>query len=507
MRKFKYIMCLMALFALIGCSKEDEQPTGIKYFPADELLLKADGEIRDLTFEKKEGMTYEVTSNVEWVTVNLEEGEGVTTCILAVSQNESSEVREGMLFVKANGSTQEIALRQKANEGGEEDEYLRIKNQSNNVTAMGGKIFIRIESNMAWKVEDSEKDWIKVVGSAEGSGCGVVPVEINGYSAELGTAERSIRIRVTSEDGSIGTFTDIKQSAFQQAEWKVEGLVDAYKATESGERTLKIKSNTMWDRIEVNGGDFLTKEPKIDKAPASIMDEVSLTFAFPLNIPGKGKRTAEVKFMKADSVLHQINIVQNNYKVTGVDLKNVFKKQKGIAGEEKSMGALLSDGDNATSYSTKSVAHENGTYLFVDFGWNIMRQHVSFKYKTPSYKVGGAISDNHNAIPYKIQLQVSNDASSWTTVKTLYTCSNSSNLVTTTWNKLKGSTFVADKSILAQWKTSPVIRGEADKAYRYWKMNVLTGANNGENPPASQPTTQQERWFFSISELWVNWYE
>lgn len=489
----KYLMICLSLiftFCIYGCEKETDKVTNlIEGIPVDELLLKAGGEVRDIVLEKAEGAKYEITSDVDWATVHTEDKENQLVCILTVQRNESSDVREGILLIKSGEAIKEVALRQKGAENTEEESFIDIKNISNTVSAFGGMVYIRIESNMEWTVEvDENSQWLTVEDNNKaGQGCGVVPVTVSAYSAGDGVTDRTGRIRVISKDGSLNKVVQIIQKAFAKAEWKIEGLeAEGYKATDTNEKTFTVTSNVEWDNIKYDN--VLFQQCSCESTPDNVMKEAVIKFKLNSNMPGTGKRIGKIAFMKGSNELYSIDVIQNNPVGNSVQLNSTFRKQNNLIGENATFAGYLTDNKNWSVYTTKSVSNAEGTYLYIDLGWNVKKQYVSFQYKTPTVA-------NGDAVPYKIKIQAQKDNNgNWTDVD-LYN--------TNGWKQFTDDKYVADKSMMKQWQTSTIICGIADEPCRYWKMLVLKGAKNNTDVP----TNIEEKNYFAISELWVKWYE
>ena len=143
----------------------------------------------DNYFSISSNLSWTVSSDKSWCTVNRSSGSNNATITVSVTANTSTSERTATITVKGGGITRTVSIKQG------EINYLNVEPTSLSFTSSSGSKNFTISSNLTWTVSSSDKSWCKVSKSA-GSNNATITVTVTENTST--TSSRSATITINS---------------------------------------------------------------------------------------------------------------------------------------------------------------------------------------------------------------------------------------------------------------------------------------------------------------------
>ncbi len=229
-----------------GREEEVEDDDFMEVSPSS-LSLAA--EATSFTVSVSTNVSYQIASNVPWITFAVSDTISASSVTFDVKVNEGTEVREGVItFTSEDGSMVRTVT---VTQAGKEMPKLNVSPATFALVSEAASIEVEIDANVKYSVSSSA-DWLTspVSGLTEAASLTFT------VAANESTSERKATLTFTSEDGSVTRTVTVTQAG--------EGLylnvtpqrIDA--PAEGGTYPLTISTNAAEPNINLNGNDWIS---------------------------------------------------------------------------------------------------------------------------------------------------------------------------------------------------------------------------------------------------------
>ena len=211
--------------------------------------LSLAAEAMSFTVSVSTNVSYQIASNVPWITFAVSDTISASSVTFDVKVNEGTEVREGVItFTSEDGSMVRTVT---VTQAGKEMPKLNVSPATFALVSEAASIEVEIDANVKYSVSSSA-DWLTspVSGLTEAASLTFT------VAANESTSERKATLTFTSEDGSVTRTVTVTQAG--------EGLylnvtpqrIDA--PAEGGTYPLTISTNAAEPNINLNGNDWIS---------------------------------------------------------------------------------------------------------------------------------------------------------------------------------------------------------------------------------------------------------
>lgn len=473
MRIYLTEIFVIVFLLLFSCSKEENSLLEINVFP-EEIVVIGSGEIREFEVKEESKLSYEVTSEDDWIQISLDGTASMNkTFKINVLPNGGDKERVGYIYIAYGATKKSIKVVQSKHIV--ESEYeLNVSKISAVIPNIGGIATFQVESNLEWEIIlDQDNSWCTIDDNTlVGYGNKVVTVRGDqNQNVELNrTAKLKVRSKTTSAiekdivitQSSFVTLLDVNPNSLQLG--KNIGDQGVFQILTTYD--LALHSSEDWFSVSTN---------QIN----TFMEECTVTVTVLKANTGVSPRTGKIEFKNGSSVVGSIEVVQKGNVDDFVDFQLAVSNLRVSTIQnsnpvEGSIAALF-DNDKSTFFTSywNSYNITVPQWIVVDLGAGNETKGTTFQYTTRNYP-------QLHYMPTEIIIQATNQAPTshvWKKEGDAYTDSDR------TWVDIAYFSG-AENCPIGVNLTSPKLVSKSDIEYRYWRFYVKQATQNPTYLPA-----------------------
>ena len=255
-----------------------------QYINVDKESVEVSVDGGEFSFTVTSNIEYEVSSNVDWITI-VSETSGTYT--FSVEATSSTGTRSGTVTITGEGITKEVTITQEA-------AYIEVSESAVEVSATGETVNLTISANVEYTVS-ANVDWITLyndsgtlsitVAATESTSerSGTVTISGSGISVEVAVTQEGAYITVSTTEFSLdfngGTISfTVKSNVDYTVSTTADWISQTSKTTSSGTTTFKYSVDvnestaTRTATITVSWGSVITKTITVSQTGAVSTD-------------------------------------------------------------------------------------------------------------------------------------------------------------------------------------------------------------------------------------------
>ena len=470
------------LCTLYSCNDEESvNPKITANF--SEINADGNGEVRSIDLGISSDEQLNIKSSVEWVEITDKIHDSKATTAksyrIIIEKNTTGSAREGDIVVSLGETVHKIKVKQRVANSAEPKD-LTLSDVSATIPNIGGEVSCYVDSNTDWKLS-IDGDWCSVKSEVvSGSGCKILT--FTAQANPLFTV-RSATVTVTT----IGT-EKIKHSltisqdqlehifVISSSNIRIGKIVDSKTSfTIKASSSWKLSSQAKWLSFDITQSTEINRVKTIE-ITATESNNTGVVREATITVANDNDTLATIKVLQEMDELVHVILTEKNTRVS------TYQPGDGSVAE-------MFDGDNTTYFTSNWAGFiiKVPQWVVVDLGEGNEANSVGFKYTT---------RDRSDATytPTNVKIEATNEAPTshiWTKEGDIYT---DSDRTWVTLNSYHGEVNCPQGDALE----SPMLLGDSDTKYRYWRFNVAQAVQS-----AKWIDTYPDAFCFHIAELKV----
>jgi endo-1,4-beta-mannosidase len=325
-------------------------------------------------------VSWTASSNQTWLTLSPASGSNNGTVAASASANTSTASRTATVTITGGGISRTIAITQSA----PSTANLTVSPTSLTYTSSAGSQNITVTSNVSWTAS-SNQSWL-TLSTASGSNDGTIAASA---TANSGTVSRTATVTIIG--GGISRTVSVTQSAPSTSNLTVSPTSLTF-ASVAGSQSASVTSNVSWT--------VASNQTWLTVSPASGSNNGTVTISVAAN---SGTARSGVVTITGGGITRTINVSQSAPSTPSSNL--ALNKPVTVSSTEAGSNVAANAVDGNTSTRWASVSGSDGQWIYVDLGATQTISRVKISWEA--------------AYATAYQIQTSNDASTWTTIKSV----------------------------------------------------------------------------------------